>query len=329
MKGLKRVGYPMGACAIVAVLSGCGGSVPPPAASSAAMRSQISSAPGVMVDKGLYATVLNGGKVYGYPIDNSRNKPPFCTVDGVRPSDVAVDGKGNLIVPSENGYTGTVTVFKGPSMCGPKLGSVTNPYGRPTDAAAGADATTGTFIVGSFNGPGGDNPGSVAVCTLKGGCTSTLSNPMAQYVGAVALARNRDCWASAETVGYNAILIYHRGCGKKGVPAKHFLNHSLGGLDIDSQGHLVAISSTDAKLYVYSGCNPDCSLVGGPFALRGSPQFGHLNESSTRLAVGSGSPAEVDVYAYSPTHVRLLYSFNKGLGIGSYAAAAYNPRSKE
>lgn len=150
---------------------------------------------------------------------------------------------------------------------------------------------------------------------------------MAQNVGGVALAANGDCWASAQTVAYNGILIYHRGCAKKGVQAKHFLNRYFGGLDIDQQGHLVSISYGDAKLYVYSGCNPTCSLVGGPLRLRGSPFFGHLNESSTRLAVGSGAPAEVDVYAYSPTHVRFLYSFNKGLAPGSFAAAAYNPRS--
>lgn len=320
----------LGAVAFVALLSGCGTSVSPQsAAANAAARGEAPTAANAKHDQGLYVTEMNGGRVYGFPIDNRRNKPPICALSGVHPNDVAVDGHGNLIVPSSNAYSGSVTIFKGPEMCGKKVGSVSDPFGEPTDAAASDDATTGTFIVGSLVGPGGDNPGTVAVCTLKAGCTMSLRDGTAQTVGGVALAKNGDCWVSAETVGYKAILIYHHGCAESGVRARGFANRYFGGLDIDDAGHLVAISSGDAKLYVYDGCNPRCKLVGGPFALKGSPFFGHLSASSTRLAVGRGSPSGVDVYAYAPTRVRFLYGFSKGLEPRSTAAATYNPRSNE
>ncbi|MFZ0030512.1 MAG: hypothetical protein WAK84_01395 [Candidatus Cybelea sp.] len=290
------------------------------------MSSQKSSVPDVRVNEGLYVTEFDGISVEGYPINNRGNKPPLCTVRSVRPSDVAVDGKGNLLVP--NLVAATVLVLKGPGICGAQTGSVADPYGSPSDVAAGSDATTGKFIIGNNVGPGGDNPGSVSVCTLKGGCTINLV-AVVQYVGGVALAKNGDCWDSGQDVLYHADLVYHRGCAKSSKRAEHFLNRYYGGLDIDNQGHMVSISSGDAKLYVYSGCNPTCSLVGGPFALRGSPFFGHLNASSTRLAVGNGATNEVDVYSYSPTNVRFLYSFNKGLPRGDVSGATYNPRSKE
>jgi hypothetical protein len=316
-------------CAIAALLAGCGGNVSPQyAAPNAAMQPRDLTASGVGVDKGLYATQWNGGAVYGYSIDNRSNKPPICTVHRVRATDVAVDGKGNVLVPIGGAGSGTVLILKGPGMCGPVVGSVTDPYGGPTDVAAGADATTGSFIIGNWTGTDGDGPGSVSVCTLGRGCTTNLL-AVVQYVGGVALAPNGACWDSGQDVLYHADLIYHRGCAKSSRRAKHFLNRYDGGLDIDNQGHLVSISSGDAKLYVYSGCDPTCSLVGGPFKLRGQPFYGHLNESSTRLAVGNSASNEIDVYSYGPTKVRFLYSFNRGLGGGHASGATYNPRSKE
>ncbi|MBV9055895.1 MAG: hypothetical protein JO351_04580 [Candidatus Eremiobacteraeota bacterium] len=316
-------------CAFAALLSGCGASaVPPPTGTSRAqIATQRSSDFHPAVDKGIYATEWYGVNVTGYSINNRRNKPPICSVRHVRPADVAVDGKGNLLVPNVLGAGyGTVQILKGPGMCGPVVGSVSDPYGSPTDVAAGADATTGTFIIGNWTGPEGDGAGSVSVCTFKGGCTANIVG-IVQYVGAVALGKNGDCWDSGQDVLYHADLVYHRGCAKSSRRAKGFLNRSDGGLDIDNLGHLVSISSSDAKLYVYSGCSPDCVLAGGPFNLRGHPFFGHLNASSTRLAVGSSGPNEVDVYSYSPSSVRFLYRFSTGLPSGSVSGATYNPRS--
>ncbi|MBV8530841.1 MAG: hypothetical protein JO104_05945, partial [Candidatus Eremiobacteraeota bacterium] len=170
----------------------------------------------------------------------------------------------------------------------------------------------------------------VTLCTRAIGCAINLTNPKMYEVAGVAQARNGDCWASANSSSSTTMLVYFSGCSGPGQIATGFRNADYGGLDIDSRGNLVAISTFDAKLYVYRGCTPRCRLVGGPFALEPYAIFGHLNEKSTLFAAANFSTSKIDVYKYSPSNVKYEYSFDNGLN-GTYdvEGVAFNPRSKE
>ncbi len=69
------------------------------------------------------------------------------------------------------------------------------------------------------------------------------------------------------------------------------MNTYYGGLDIDKNGNIVAISAFDSNVYVYSGCNPACTLVGGPFPMHGEAVFGHLNKQSMTFALATSPTA--------------------------------------
>jgi hypothetical protein len=106
--------------------------------------------------------------------------------------------------------------------------------------------------------------------------------------------------------------------------------------DIDDNGNLVVISgaSGSAQLYIYSGCNPACTLVGGPFQLQGGPHYGHLDANSKHLVVAdtTGSPFhnQLDVYSYSTTGIKYEYSISNGLPQNTTVnGAAFSPPSKE
>jgi hypothetical protein len=330
----KRMRAPIGAprlsiCAALAMLAGCSASQAPlaPAGASATLAIREIPAP-ESAKKGLYVSEFYGDAVYGYAYNNRRGKRPFCNVPGVQyVNDIAVDVQGNLIIP--DGGSRTIKVFQGPAMCGQSLGSVADPYGQPSDAAS-ADAANGTIVVANeFNGSGGQYPGSLSLCTLKSGCTTNLTNPKMAQVAGVALAKNGDCWASAQDTAHKAILVYFKGCSGPGRLAVGFQNQNYGGLDIDTGGRLVSVSSFDAALWVYKGCNPRCATIGGPLPMRGLPFFGHLNEKATRFAVANETSVTVDVYYYSPKHIALLYSFSGVSASNDLGGAAYNPRSKE
>ncbi len=99
-----------------------------------------------------------------------------------------------------------------------------------------------------------------------------------------------------------------------------------GGLDIDKNGNLVAISAFTSQMYVYSGCDPACTLVGGPFSMQGEAVFGHLNKQSMTFCAGDFSTAGMDVYYYSPSALTYWYSFNNGLCPASNPKAARTTR---
>jgi hypothetical protein len=150
------------------------------------------------------------------------------------------------------------------------------------------------------------------------------------FVAAVAMSKKGDCWASSAVP---TALTYFKDCSATAQSATGYENSDAGGLDIDNNGNLVSISCSEVScstpvLYVYSGCNPKCKKVGGPFPLQGASWYGHLNEDSTRFAAADYEYGQVDVYKYSPTTVTYLYSFNSGLN-SDISGAAYNPRSKE
>ncbi|HVN69267.1 MAG TPA: hypothetical protein VMU38_06445 [Candidatus Binatia bacterium] len=266
------------------------------------------------------------GLINGYPHKNTSNGPPTCSLTASYPNNIATDMVGNLIDP--DGGSRSVIVYSGPGMCGSELGSFSDSYGQPSDAAS-SNASTGTIAVGNIF-DNSDAPGSISVCTLAGGCTANLTNPNMYEVAGVAMDKSGNCWASAVTSGGTATLTYFAGCTGAGEAATGYLNSSYGGLDIDNNGNLVSISYSSSQVYVYSGCNPGCTVVGGPFTLQGEAVFGHLNRQSMTYCTGDFLNGEADVYYYSPTSLTYWYSFNNGMDASDdVEGCAYNPASKQ
>lgn len=280
--------------------------------------------------KGLYASEFLGSDVYGYPYQDTNNGPNTCTVTGVESiNNVAVDSMRNLIVP--NGGNHTIRVYKGPTRCGTLAATVSDPYGQPSDAA-GPNALTEKFVVANiFDNRGAS--GSLSICHVSktaGKCTVNLTNPSMYMVAGVAMDTSGNCWADSVTLNGAPNLVYFANCTGAGQVATGFENADLGGLDIDSAGNLVSISAADGHVYVYSGCRPACTLVGGPFALQNVAVFGHLNKQSDELAVASYTEGGIDVYTYTSTGITYLYSITTGLDPSlDVEGAAYSPRSPE
>jgi hypothetical protein len=275
--------------------------------------------------KGLYVSAFYDA-ILGYSQNNRQNKPPFCEVSGGYANNVAVDRSGNLIVP--DGSTNQVTIFSGPDMCGPQYATFQDAYGQPS-AVASDDAISGTIAVANIFDSSGQ-PGSIALCSISYGCTSNLTNADMYEVAGVAMARNGDCWADAVNAAGTATLTYFKSCVGAGVAARGFLNHYYGGLAVDAGSNLLSVSTFDSKLYVYKGCNPRCTLLGGPFALEGEDVFVSLNGSSTMLAGADFEQSRVDVYTYSSSSgVAFEYSFDNGLGPSpEVEGVAYSPSTR-
>ena len=277
--------------------------------------------------RGIYVSLnrSSGSGVFGYPSSNRKNRGPICSENAPPDYDVAVDGRGNLIVPSP----GSITIFKGPGMCGRKLGSFHTIWyaDYPADATS-TDAASGTIAVAVVQDDA-SGLGSIELCTLKNNCTTNLL--AGNFVFAVAMSKNGDCWASSADP---TALTYFKGCSGHLQVATGYENTDGGGIDIDDHGNLVSISCSVVScsapaLYVYSGCRPKCKKIGGPFPLQGASMYGHLNENGTRFAAADYEYGQVDVYTYTPTGITYLYSFNDGLAPGGRMGAAYNPRSEE
>jgi hypothetical protein len=337
MRILDLARNPLRICSTAIILSGCGA----PSAMLNAQTAPLYAPPrGVSAltaaeatKNGIYVSGYFGSSsvVYGYRQNNRGNDSPDSSETSVPAAvDVAVDAKGDVMVPQGN----EITIFKGPRMCGKQLAQLgIGLEGYAVDAAS-ADATGGTIAVASVQD--GSGYGSVQVCMLKTGCRKYLTNSDMNFVFGVAMANDGDCWAASQqglSMGYAAVLTYFKGCSGSGETASGYQNASSGGLDIDKSGNLVSISCSAAGcsmpgVYVYSGCKPQCKEIGGPFSLQGTSRYGHLNESSTRLAMADYQFGQVDVYAYSPTAITYLYSFNNGLN-SNIVGASYTPRSDE
>jgi hypothetical protein len=149
-------------------------------------------------------------------------------------------------------------------------------------------------------------------------------------VAGVAMDTSGNCWADANTETGRPSLIYFASCSGAGQVATGFENGDLGGLDIDSAGNLVSISAVDGNVYVYSGCKPACTPVGGPFPLKNVAIFGHLNKQSNELAVAAYVEGGIDVYTYTPAGITYAYSVTDGLEPSlDVEGTAYSPRSPE
>ncbi len=275
---------------------------------------------------GIYVSEFYNTTMFGFQHKNTANNPPTCSISPVSyVNNVASDMAGNLIEP--DGGSRSVNVFAGPGMCGSLVGNFSDPYGQPADAAS-MNAATGTIAIGNIFDTSG--AGSISVCTVSGGCTANLTNAAMYEVAGVAMDKSGNCWADAINSGGTATLTYFAGCTGGGTAATGFVNSGFGGLDIDNKGNIVSVDINSTAVYVYSGCNPACTLVGGPFSLHGSTVFGHLNKQSMTFAAGDYGNGEVDVYTYNPTNLAYWYSFNNGLS-ASYdvEGVAFNPASKQ
>ena len=231
---------------------------------------------------------------------NKDNSPPSCTLSGVVfPNNIASDDRGNIIVP--DGGSRSVDVYKGSGTCGALLGSFHDRSGQPSDATS-MNALTGTIAVAHiYSSKGFDHRGgTVTLCTISGSCATPLVNPNMYEVGGVAMSRGGDCWVTALNGSGDPTMTYFQGCTGPGQTATGFKNTNIGGLDIDEEGNIVSISSYDSKVYVYSGCNPSCKLVSGPFKLIGEAIFGHLNHQAMALATADFQYGQIDVYQYTP-----------------------------
>ena len=277
------------------------------------------------VTRGIYAADLSTGHIYGYAGNDRSNGPPVCSLPPAEGSvwDVAVDRKGDVLATVEEQSSSRIDVFAGPGLCGPKLGSIAVP-GQVRDAAS-RDARSGKIVVAVFKQPTGEN-GNVSVCTLSGGCTVLgIGN---DFTG-VALAPNGDCWATS-FVAPNITYFAH--CQGPGVAATGFQGYIGSGLDIDHNGNLVVMkenSHSGSEMSIYSGCNPKCMLVSGPFPLHCCALYGHLDARSKKFVTADGSA--LDVYSYSTSGVTYEYSISNGLGDPSniYWGAAFSPPSQE
>jgi hypothetical protein len=355
MRILAPTKYVMGVTAAVAVLTACssGSSVPSgmtgvqsPAVRGNAQRwsGPVSIIPAALrpvvpmplrgipapesAKRGIYVNEFLGTNILGFVKGNRANGAPFCNVGPVNSAnDIAVDGVGNLIDP--DGGTHSIQVFGGPGMCGARIAAVNDPFGQPA-AASSANAMKGVIAVADYTGK---PVGGIALCTIRGGCTTNLTNPSINQVVGVAMDSNGNCWASGDDSSYAANMTYFAGCAGSGVTATGYKNTSIGGLDIDNAGNIVSIdgfANGTGQVYVYSGCNPTCTVVGGPFPLHGEAFFGHLNKLNGRFATGNFVNGQVDIYKYSPKSLTYLYSFNNGLNASlTVEGVAYDRRSKQ
>jgi hypothetical protein len=279
---------------------------------------------------GNYASMFRAHSgVFGYsPKPNKSNNPPVCEPSGTfyNVNGIGTDEKGNLMVPGSSAPGGRkttdwgVTVYQGssqPLICGANLGTIPTPDGQPVDADS-FNAMFAPIAVSEINFDTGK--GEVVLCTLASlSCGSPITSSSVSSIGAgVAIDAAGDCWLSTAKRLSNGgpegfRLIYWAGCTGDGVVATGTTGQaSYGGLFIDNDGNIGSFDAFHNRLFVYSGCNPNCTLV-GIFPLRGQSFYGTLNGSGHKLAAGDAENGSVDVYNYDLPTFALRYSFNNGL----------------
>jgi hypothetical protein len=280
--------------------------------------------------RGLYVALSTSGHVgvRGYTGNDRKNGPPACSLqNGGEASDVDVDAGDNVVAVNES----YVYVYQGPGLCGSLLGQM-DTNGFSVDVASN-DPVHGKIFVANIEAldPSGD--GNLEVCTLSGGCTATLTNSGVSGFFSVALSKNGDCWGAGRGGGSSAVLVYFKGCTGSGQLAIGYRNSYPGGMDVDRHGNIVAIdepaTGKNGAFWIYKGCKPTCTLLGGPFAAEGASEYGHLNRDSTEFAAGDYQYGQIDVYKYKPTNLTYQYSVNNGLYLKAYpTGAAFAPSSR-
>ena len=252
---------------------------------------------------GFFVGELLGTELLRFAHRNTGNAPPACTISAVNlPQGISSDDQGDIIEP--DGGTATIQIFKGLDDCGASLGTVNDTFGQPVDAST-ANAVNGKIAVANvfdFFGAG-----SISVCTLSGGCSANLTNPDMFAVSSVVMRKGSgDCWASAVNSSGTPTLTWFAGCTGSGQTATGYQNGSFGGLDIDNKGNIVSLDSVFGKAMVYSGCNPACSVVSGPYTLQGNAIYGHLNKTGDDLCGRRLHQRTDRRLQVPPRHVQLL-----------------------
>jgi hypothetical protein len=266
--------------------------------------------------KGVYIAEYFTNEILGYAWVTRKNIPPICAIPGTFVVDVATDKSGNLIDP--DGGARTVTVFQGPQMCGPKLGSFADNDGQPSDAAT-RNAVTRTIYVANLQATN-EPYGNVSVCTLAGGCSAVLSSPA---IGGQLFAVAEDAQGNVYASGYphasgsgqgnGASLVWWKNGRGKAVQIAAYRNSTPGGLEVDAKNDLLALDTFAPALWVYTGC-PETCKAHGPFALKGETVFGKLNAKLGIFEAADVEYGQVDVYRFAGTKgVTYLYSYSNGM----------------
>jgi hypothetical protein len=316
--------YGLMLAAAVSVTCGCAVATATPPNSTEAQGFAKAAAPAGL-RRGVY--VLGSSAIYGFRADNPDNDAPFCRLPNFAYSagNIAFDTKGRMIVPDY--AASTITVYDAPTKpnaCGKVLGAIQDTYGKPIDAAS-LDAAGGRIVVASQD--------RVEICSLRQGCTASLSAPNLDTVSSIALWKNGDCWAQADATSGPGILDYFKGCDNDGEETTGYEGgeDNFGGIYLDEYGNIVSIFANyknSSALYVYSGCNPACTMVSGPLPLRGNGSYGDLNKASSEFFAADYQYSSVDVFKYTPKSLIYEYSFDAGLSGGVYGVA-FNPRAAE
>lgn len=285
------------------------------------------------IKKGVYVAEFYTNAILGYDWKTQRNVGPICTIPATYIVNVATDPTGNLIDPDGGGKT--VTVFRGPAMCGAELGSFSDSAGQPSDAASW-NAATGTIYVANIQAAG-EEYGDVSVCTLAAGCSAAvLSSPAIRgQLFAVAEDRKGNVYASGYPVpgvsgpGSGAALVYWKVGHGKAITLTAYRNATPGGLTIDAHGNLVALDTFSSSVWVYTGC-PKACVGHGPFALKGESVYGRVAAKGNMLEVADFEHGQVDVYSYFGTKgVSYLYSYSNGMTpSGDVEGIALDPAPK-
>lgn len=294
---------------------------PPIRVGSWARPSWYREAPDAAVTRGIYVSQFFGSTVNGYkPKANKQNLPPVCSEFASSVNDVATDSKGDYIQP--DGGSATVLVYQGPGLCGPAAGMFPDTDGQPSGAAT-KNALTDTIYVTNILFAS-QTYGGISVCTLAGGCTSTLSNPAVNdYAYSIALDKAGNLYFAGRvlvaTSQYSAALVLFKNGQGAGEVIPSYVNAYPGGLDFDKDGNLLAIDAHAngvGALYIYTGC-PDACTANGPWPLQAESVFGKLNRQGDRYYVGDFINGTVDVYKYKGPKggISYLYSFNNGMTV--------------
>jgi len=265
----------------------------------------------------------NAGAVLGYRGSEKDNRGPVCNIPVLNVSSISTDPRGNLM--TIDGNDATVIVYGGTALCGQMLGSVTDGLGTPVDAAS-LDAAHGRIYLAQPNGEY-HRHGSVAVCTLSGGCTSKLrADALRGNLFDVTVDANGGVYAVGYTTvhDHHTTMVYWANGAGPGVQITAYKNTYTGGLNIDSSGNIIALDYTD--VWIYSGCPAAC-VAHGPFPLMSPSGRASLDVRNNTYEVSNFSFGRVDVYAYNGT-AGITYEYSYDRGMSTVVGVAIDPAAE-
>lgn len=305
-------------------VAGCSSGIPGGIQPTAVHPAWFRQAPDT-IRKGVYVAEYYTNDILAYAgVTPNKSLPPVCSLPATYIVDVATDTSGNLIDP--DGGSRTVTVFRGPAVCGAKLGSFADPDGQPSDAAT-LGAANATIYVGNLQATG-KAYGDVSVCTLASGCSAVLLNTaISGELFGVAEDKRGNVYASGYSKptggrgnGSGASLVRWKDGKGKGSTIAAYRNTWPGGLDFDRNGNLLALDTfaqNTGALWIYSGCPAHC-VAHGPFALKGESVYGKVSAKAQFFEAADFEYGQVDVYRYNGVRgISYLYSFSNGVSPSS------------